>query len=40
MKKHYYTLKDATGSVVKTFKTWKEANEYKFVYGNSGWFIC
>lgn len=40
MKKHYYTLKDATGQVIKTFKTWKEANIYKFVYGNSGWFIC
>lgn len=39
MKKHYYTLKDALGHVIKTFPTWQAANEYKFVYGNSGWQI-
>lgn len=37
--KHYYTVKDSTGHVIRTFPTWKQANTYKFVYGNSGWII-
>lgn len=37
--KKYYTLKDSTGHIVKTFPTYKQALTYKFVYGNSGWNI-
>lgn len=40
MYKKYYTVKDSTGHVMRTFKTYQEASTYKFVYGNSGWFIC
>lgn len=38
-KKHYYTIKDSTGKVMAVKTTYKAANEYKFVYGNSGWMI-
>lgn len=40
MSKHYYTVKDSTGHVIRTFPTYQQASTYKFVYGNSGWTIC
>lgn len=39
-RKAYYTVKDSTGHVMKTFTTYKAANEFKVVYGNSNWTIC
>lgn len=40
MNKHYYTVKDSTGHVIRTFPTYQQASTYKFVYGNAGWTIC
>ena len=39
MAKKYYTVKDSTGHVMRTFPTYQQASTYKFVYGNSGWII-
>lgn len=32
-------VKDSLGNVMKTFRSYKEASEYKFAYGNYGWSI-
>ena len=34
-----YTIKDSYGFFIKRFNTYKEASEYKFVFGNSNWRI-
>ena len=38
--KHYYTVKDSTGHVMRTFLAYQQASTYKFVYANLGWTIC
>ena len=38
--KHYYTVKDSTGHVMRTFPTYQQANTDQLVYGKSGWTIC
>lgn len=37
--KHYYTVKDSLGNVMRTFKSYKEAENYRYVYGNPNWYI-
>lgn len=34
-----YIVKDSTGRIMGTFQTYKEASEYKFTFGNYGWYI-
>lgn len=34
-----YKVFDSVGKLVRSFPTYKEAANYKFVYGNIGWSI-
>ena len=34
-----YKVFDSLGNFMKRFPTFQQANNYKFIYGNSGWII-
>lgn len=34
-----YIVEDSLGNFMRTFPTYKQAETYKFAYGNSGWSV-
>lgn len=34
-----YKVFDSESNFIQSFKTYKEANTFKFIYGNFSWFI-
>lgn len=35
----YYKILDSKGNFIHAFPTYKQAETYKFAYGNNGWSI-
>ena len=35
----YYKILDSKGNFMRAFPTYKQADTYKFAYGNSGWSV-
>ena len=35
----YYKVLDSKGNLMRTFPTYKQAEIYKFAYGNRGWSV-
>lgn len=39
MNMKYYCVYDSLGNFMRKFPSYKQASNYKFIYGNNGWFI-
>lgn len=35
----YYSVYDSLGNFMRKFPSFKQASNYKFIYGNSSWYI-